>query len=124
MDFILEDSRLQRHSGLQPRRTALGYLLAFGPLVIFALFFVNALVLHGEALSGKIVDGHYFVNAKGQFTQVSRGAFYLSLWLGRAMIASFVVAAAFAICVEGWSRSGAAWTWVRRTLGGGQPTKE
>jgi hypothetical protein len=46
----------------------------------FALFVVVGLCIGGDAWSGVVRDGHYFLNSKGHFTEVSRPVFLYSKW--------------------------------------------
>jgi hypothetical protein len=82
------------------------FFLAFNPLLLFALFFGSSVNLHGDALSGKTVGQHYFVGNHGVFTEVGREEFFTSLWLGRLMLASFILWAIGSLCV---------WIWVMLT---------
>ena len=49
-------------------------------LANFALFFVLAVYLGGDAVNGKIVGGHYFLMSHGRYTEVSAGIFNYSRW--------------------------------------------
>ena len=52
-----------------PARTAAAFLqvvLFALCLANFALFFILAVYLGGDAVNGKIVDGHYFLMSHGQ----------------------------------------------------------
>jgi hypothetical protein len=60
--------------------------------VVFALGFVNFLVfwfgavyLGGDAISGKAVDGHYFLSSHGHLTEVSQRVFDYSKWHTRSV---------------------------------------
>lgn len=59
----------------QPRRKAvvhlLGALLFFGGLLNFLIFWHVAVFLGGDAVSGKVEDGRYFVSGHGKLTEVS-----------------------------------------------------
>ena len=44
----------------------------------FFLFLVVSSVLGGDALAGKIDDGHYFLNSHGTFKEVSRFVYQYS----------------------------------------------
>jgi hypothetical protein len=79
-------------------------VITTAPLLLLALFFASAVILQGDALMGRIEDGHYYVTAKGQYTEVSRSAYVFSLWLGRAMIASFVLALTVSVLAGFWRR--------------------
>ena len=49
-------------------------------LTNFAVFFVLAVYLGGDAVNGKIVGGHYFLMSHGRYTEVSAGIFNYSRW--------------------------------------------
>jgi hypothetical protein len=46
----------------------------------FAIFFVVAQFIGGDAVNGFARDGHYYLNNKGHFTEVSRSVFMYSKW--------------------------------------------
>ena len=46
----------------------------------FIIFAVVDLAIGGEAFSGYSAGGHYFLNQKGHFTEVSNAAFAYSWW--------------------------------------------
>ncbi len=48
--------------------------------VNMAVFFVFALTMGGDALSGHQAGGRYFLGSKRQLTEVSRGVYLFSLW--------------------------------------------
>jgi len=54
---------------------ALAYL---GP-ANFAAYLVGNLVLGGDALNGKVANGHYYLSSHGRLTDVSRGIFVYSV---------------------------------------------
>ena len=49
-------------------------------IVNFVLFFIGAVYLGGDAVNGKIVDGHYFLMSHGRYTEVSADIFNYSRW--------------------------------------------
>ena len=49
-------------------------------LVNFALYFIGAIYLGGDAINGKIVDGHYFLMSHGRYTEVSADISNYSKW--------------------------------------------
>lgn len=55
----------------------------------FATFVVVAYFLGGDAESGKVVDGNFFLGYKGKFTEVSEGVYTYSLWHIRSLAATF-----------------------------------
>lgn len=48
-------------------------------LVNFGSFIIVSLVLGGDALNGTARDGHYYLDQKGTYTEVSRGVFVYSV---------------------------------------------
>src|SRR5438128_8197158 len=79
------------HAGGAGPLSWLYFALTIAPPLLLALFLVSVWVLHGDALTGKVVGDRYFVHQKGDYAEVSHGAFLFSLWLGRVTIGSFVV---------------------------------
>ncbi len=53
------------------------FILAF---VNFAAFWLIAVYLGGDAINGRITDGHYFLMAHGRYTEVSAAVFTYSKW--------------------------------------------
>jgi hypothetical protein len=51
----------------------------------FTVFFFVAIYIGGDAISGKEVDGHYFLSNHGHLTEVSRAVFTYSLWHTRSV---------------------------------------
>jgi hypothetical protein len=72
----------------------------FGKLVLlnFVSFFVGAIYLGGDALNGKIENGHFYLANHGKLTEVSEGVYRYSqihalsvfLLIGVVMIVHFV----------------------------------
>ncbi len=62
----------------------------------FVAFYLGTLALGGDALNGKIVDGHYFVSDHGHLTEVSAQAFEYSMWHFKSIFVTHVMGA---ICV-------------------------
>ena len=56
-----------------------GIIFTLG-LVNFALFFIGAIYLGGDAINGKVVDGQYFLTSHGRYTEVSAGISNYSKW--------------------------------------------
>lgn len=52
--------------------------LFFLAVINFVAFCAMTVVLGGDALNGTSVDGHYFLNSHGKYTEVSRGVFEYS----------------------------------------------
>jgi hypothetical protein len=57
----------------------------------FMAFVAGTLVLGGDALNGKVVNGHYFLNSHGRHTEVTRATYSYSWWHGASLTASFVL---------------------------------
>ena len=74
-----------------PNRNILGMrrrLLQFGffaGIANFAAFWIAAVYLGGEAISGRAVDGHYCLSNHGHLTEVSRAIFIYSEWHVRSV---------------------------------------
>ena len=49
-------------------------------MVNFFIFVSIALGLGGDAINGKIENGHYFLRSHGHFTEVTSGIFIYSKW--------------------------------------------
>ena len=63
-------------------------LLQFGFLVgmvNFFVFFLAAVYLGGDAVSGRAVSGHYFLSSHGHLTEVSQAVFTYSEWHVRSV---------------------------------------
>jgi hypothetical protein len=61
-------------------------------LITVALCFLNFLAfmavagnIGGDALNGKIVDGHFFLGSHGHFTEVTQAVFNYSAWHARSV---------------------------------------
>ena len=52
-------------------------LFKFG-VVLFAIFIIFSLIVGGDAVSGKIEDGRYYVSSHGKLKEVSRTVYVLS----------------------------------------------
>jgi hypothetical protein len=62
---------------MQRRLLRLGFFVG---IVNFAIFWFAALYLGGDAISGKVVDGHFFLSNHGHLTEVSQSVFTYSRW--------------------------------------------
>ena len=47
-------------------------------VICFVAMFISILLLHGDAFSGKAMNGHYYVEYKGRYTEVSQTAYFCS----------------------------------------------
>ena len=59
----------------------------------FVAFAIGALLIGGDAVSGMVQDGHYFVRNHGRLTEVSASVFHYSLWHARSLWVTHPVAA-------------------------------
>jgi hypothetical protein len=59
-------------------------LVAVG-IINFVAFFVIALSIGGDAMNGKIANGHFFLASHGKLTEVSEGVYMYSLWHARSV---------------------------------------
>ena len=67
----------------------------------FLAFLAASAYLGGDALNGKVVDGHYFLSNHGRLTEVTAAVFTYSRWHGLSMFATHLLAMF------------AAWLWLR-----------
>ena len=44
----------------------------------FTVFWVVAICIGGDAIDGKVENGHYYLNSRGFFTEVSAGVYWYS----------------------------------------------
>jgi hypothetical protein len=49
-------------------------------LVNFAVFFVVAVMLDGDAINGHVQSGHYYLMSHGHYTEVSAAVWHYSYW--------------------------------------------
>jgi hypothetical protein len=71
-------------------------LLQFGFLVgivNFFVFFLAALYLGGDGVSGEVIDGHYFLSSHGRLTEVSQAVFMYSEWQMRSVFITHPIGA-------------------------------
>ncbi len=54
-------------------------IVALG-VINFAVFFVVALIIGGDAVNGYAANGHYYLASHGRYTEVSRHIFIYSRW--------------------------------------------
>ena len=55
-------------------------LLIFAGIINFSIFWFAALYFGGDAVSGRVIDGHYFLSNHGRLHEVSRAVFTYSKW--------------------------------------------
>jgi hypothetical protein len=67
------------------RRKICNALIAIAA-VHFAVFVATIVMLGGDALTGRVEDGHWFLGNHGQFLEVSHTAWLLSAILGRTLV--------------------------------------
>ena len=82
------------------KRTIEAFLLF--SMLNFVVFVCLALFLGGDALSGKVQDGHYFLSDHGKLQEVSRAVFTYSRWHSISLVVSwpFVLASAWWLHVK------------------------
>jgi len=64
---------------MDKRRRILQIGFGLGIANFFVFVFV-ALYIGGDAINGRMADGHYFLSNHGRLTEVSRGVFTYSKW--------------------------------------------
>lgn len=64
----------------------------FAGMSNFAVFWLAALYLGGDAVNGHAAGGHYFLSNHGRFTEVSRSVFTYSKWHARSLWVSHPLA--------------------------------
>ena len=69
---LREDLRKRRWAGV------VGTVVFFAAVINFATFWVASLCLGGDALHGKIDDGHHYLSLKGRYTEVSESVWHYS----------------------------------------------
>ena len=74
----------------------------FVGIVNFVIFWFAALYLGGDAISGKMVDGHFFLSSHGHLTEVSQSVFTYSKW---HVLSVFVTHPPAILCVWRLSRT-------------------
>ena len=73
----------------------LGRLLSLLSTLNFIAFFIGALLMGGDALSGYAAAGHYFVANHGQLTEVSHALFVYSKLHAYSVILSLPIVLLF-----------------------------
>jgi hypothetical protein len=58
----------------------------------FIAFGIASLWFGGDAIEGRVIGGHYFLNYKGHFTEVSRAVFVYSGWHAFSVFITFPLA--------------------------------
>jgi hypothetical protein len=61
-------------------------------IINFFAFFIMALVIGGDAMNGKVENGHYLVASHGRLTEVSPDIFTYSLWHARIVFVTLPLA--------------------------------
>jgi len=62
-----------RMGGMKRYLGTLGAVAFFIAMINFAIFWLVALKIGGDAISGKVENGHYYVCEHGEYTEVSPG---------------------------------------------------
>jgi hypothetical protein len=68
------------------RRRRICNLLIALAAIHFALFVGTIVALGGDALTGRVEDGQYFLGNHGQFIQVGRGTWLFSAVVGGTLV--------------------------------------
>lgn len=58
----------------------------------FLVFVVIAIAIGGDAVNGRIVDGHFYVANHGRLTEVSQAVYTYSLWHVRSIFVTHPLA--------------------------------
>jgi len=66
-------------------------VVAFGAINFFSCMLI-AKWIGGDAVNGKIVDGHYFLRDHGHYIEVSAAVFTYSLWHVRSFFVTNPIA--------------------------------
>lgn len=66
------------HPPLPRALNAIGITLFFIAILNFMTFWIVALVIGGDAVSGKVLGGHYYVSSHGKLTEVSPRVWHYS----------------------------------------------
>ena len=61
-------------------------------LANFLVFVLVSIHLGGDAVSGKVSDGHFFLGSHSHYTEVSRGVFIYSKWHTYSVFVTFPMA--------------------------------
>ncbi len=72
-------------------RRILQFVFMLG-IVNFAAFWVGPVYLGGDAISGRVVNGHYFLSSHGHLTAVSAAVFNYSKWHTRSLFVTHPLA--------------------------------
>jgi hypothetical protein len=66
--------------------------VSFLGIANFVVFFIAAVYLGGDALNGRIIDGHYFLASHGRLTEVKQAVFVYSEWHARSLFVTHPLA--------------------------------
>src|SRR5262245_49833891 len=67
VNSVIRQAEMRRWAGI------LGATLFFVAIANFLAFCIVSLIIGGEAVSGKVEDGRYYVRHRGRYTEVSQG---------------------------------------------------
>jgi hypothetical protein len=86
-------------------------LIAALCLLNFVAFLAIASGIGGDALNGKIVDGHFYLGSHGKFTEVTQAVFDYSRWHARSLFVAHPLGMLLLFITgrEFMRRNGAAW---------------
>ncbi|MGO4715073.1 hypothetical protein [Bradyrhizobium sp. 2TAF24] len=66
--------------------------ISFMGILNFLVFVVIAIAIGGDAVNGRIVDGHFYVANHGRLTEVSQAVYTYSLWHVRSIFVTHPLA--------------------------------
>jgi hypothetical protein len=66
-------------------------------VVNFAAYVLIAALLGGDAINGRVAEGHYYLAMHGHSTEVSRGVFEYSRWHTYLLWTTFAIAIVLAL---------------------------
>ena len=76
----------------------------WGAIVNFALFVAATIILGGDALNGRIEDGHYFLGDHGQYTEVSPAIYWYSAIHAGTVLLTLPIVAIMALSTRAYVR--------------------
>jgi hypothetical protein len=84
-----------------PRRQGILRAIFYGCVANFLVFWIVAVFIGGDALSGQSKNGHYFLSSHGHLTEVSHGVYLYSLC---HILSVFVTHPVGFVCAYLWNR--------------------
>jgi hypothetical protein len=99
----LDEARAKREHdeplGYWPRTLLQGLVLAC--LLNFLSFMVSSIVLRGNALSGRVEDGHYYFNRPSRQREVSKELWTFNWWHGVTALSGLGVMGVAGLAADG-----------------------